>query len=52
MTFGEKIYSFIPIDEDSAKNCLFSLGNNKINVEFSEGIIINLKINNNEIKGY
>jgi hypothetical protein len=51
MLFGEKIYSFIPIDEDMAKNFLFSLGNNKINAEFFDGIIKNLRVNNNEIKG-
>ena len=31
---GEKNYSFIPIDEDSAKNCQFFLGNAVINIEY------------------
>ena len=46
----EKNYSFIPIEEDSSKNCLFYLGNNKINVEYSNENIKSLKINNVETK--
>ena len=31
---GEKDYSFIPIDEDSAKNCQFYLWNDVIKIEY------------------
>ena len=48
----EKNYSFIPIDEDSSKNCLFYLGKNKINVEYSNGKIESLKINNLKLKSF
>jgi hypothetical protein len=49
---GEKDYSFIPIDEDSAKNCQFYLGNDVINIEYFSKKIKKLMINGNEIKGF
>jgi len=49
---GEKNYSFIPIDEDSAKNCQFYLGNDAINIEYFDKKIIKLVINDHEIKGF
>ena len=49
---GEKNYSFIPIDEDSARNCLFYLGKNVINVAYSDENIKSLIINNVKIKDF
>ena len=49
---GVKDYSFIPIDEDSAKNCQFYLGNDVINIEHFNKKIKKLKINGNEIEGF
>ena len=49
---GEKNYSFIPIDEDSAKNCLFYFDNNDINIQYFEQNIKSLMINNIEIEGF
>ena len=48
----EKNYSFIPIDEDSAKNCQFYLGNDVINIEYFNKKIKKLMINGNEIEGF
>ena len=49
---GEKDYSFIPIDEDSAKNCQFYLGNDVIKIEHFDKKIKKLMINEHEIKGF
>ena len=49
---GEKDYSFIPIDEDSAKNCQFYLGNDVIKIEYFDKKIKKLMINEHEIKGF
>ena len=49
---GEKNYSFIPIDEDSAKNCQFYLGNDVIKIEYFDKKIKKLMINEHEIKGF
>ena len=49
---GEKNYSFIPIDEDSAKNCQFYLGNDVIKIEYFDKKIKKLMINDYEIKGF
>ena len=51
LCFKEKKYSFIPIDEDSSKNCLFHIGEDSLDIEFLNKIITNLKINGNQIKG-
>ena len=50
--FGEKNYSFIPINEDSTTNCQFYLRNNAIDIECFDKKIKKLMINNNEIKGF
>lgn len=51
LCFNEKKYSFIPIDEDSSKNCLFHIGEDVLNIEFANKLIKNLKINGSTIEG-
>ena len=51
LCFKEKKYSFIPIDEDSTINCKFHIDGDSLNIEFSNKLIKNLKINGKKIEG-
>jgi hypothetical protein len=51
LCFKEKKYSFIPIDEDSTTNCKFYIDNHSLDIEFSNKLIKNLKINGKKIEG-